>query len=107
MNRSERRAHAKAGGRVLATVAGWAEPDDEEDLRRVHRETHDALVRGLGRRRAGPVTWTEDQGEAAKVRLGRLEDGCVDPELVAYYAETRRLLEARGGVLVVAQAPTR
>ena len=87
-----------------AIVAAWCA--GEEDIIEANKATHDALIRMLGPRRRGGITWRVYVGEAAMDTVGRMAGAPGNsPELANYYRRIRAMLREQGGCLVVASAP--
>lgn len=105
MNRAQRRSCRKHGDPVYGTVAAWA-AEDEASQREGRRRSHDALLKIMGDRRAGPVSWHTWAGDEARAVLVRMRRGST-AELAAYYDALAAKLDAEGGVLIVAKAPSR
>lgn len=86
-------------------LVGWCAA--EEDLPDARQGTHDALLKVMGDRRTGGVTWRHYTGDQANEVLDRLVVDEKRPELSDHYRRLRALLREYGGWLVVATAPGR
>lgn len=81
-------------------MVAWAR--DESDVEEAKQASHDALIVQMGARRIGGVSWRIARGADAERLLRLLEPVEAGDAGDKGLAETRRLFETHGGVLVVA-----
>jgi hypothetical protein len=101
LHRQQRRTRHSADEHIVIVV-GWCLTED--DLAEVRKGIHDALIKLMGDRRTGGVSWRQYTGSDATEVLVRLKEGAGRDEL-EHYRRCSALLREYGGWLVAASAP--
>lgn len=104
--RRAERAHAKRRrmhDEHCGVLFGWCATKD--DLPDARRQTHDLLIKLMGARRTGPVSWVWWTGDEAHQALDRAAEGELRTEHLANYRQLRAHLREWGGYIVLATAP--
>lgn len=104
MSKPSRRARRRARhDENVGILIGWCATED--DLAETRQGTHDALIKLMGDRRTGGVSWRQLTGDDAREALSMLTRGEMRPELLDHYRHLRAFLREYGGWLVIATAP--
>jgi len=105
--RAARRRHARSKSKGIAPplviVAGVAPVDDDEAQAEAERSAVGDLIEALGDRRATEPGLRRYRGNEALFAIVKLEESCINPDLLRHYAHLRARVEV-GEELILASA---
>lgn len=88
----------------VGVMVGWCS-DEEDAIEEAKTITHDNLIRLLGDRRTGGITWRLYRDTDAEDIVAALAVGERSPDWLDMLRQVRARLDAYGGVVVLTTAP--